>query len=206
MLALYLFCAALGIPLLAVFAFGGGDSDADVGGLDADADVGGGFDADADVGSDFDVSGGHGIGDVSALLRRVPISSYTFFLSFFGAIGSLGTWLDWGTLVTFVLAVVMGVVASSVNTAMFSYLRKTDISSHFTDASLEGRLATVSVPIEDGRRGRVWLDTGDERLQLTAGAVDRESIERFAPGDRVVIVEVHNGIAHVMRADPELGL
>ena len=199
MVALYLFCAALGIPLLALFAFGGSDGDAEIG----DA----GFDVDADVGADLDLDLGGadgGIGDITALFRRVPVSSYAFFLSFFGAMGLIGTWLDFGTVSAFVLAVVMGVLSAGVNSAAFAFLRNTDTSSHMTDRDLEGRLATVSVPIEAGHRGRVWIDTGDERVQLTASAVEQEADHVFARGEHVVIVGVEHGIAHVMRAGPEL--
>lgn len=205
MLALYLFCAALGVPLLALFAFGGSDADADVGGFDADA---GGFDLDIDGGADadFDLSdiGDGGIGDATALFRRIPVSSWAFLLSFFGGIGLIGTAVGGGVLATFILAAVLGVVAATMNTAAFSFLRRTDASRHFSDQKLEGRLATVSVPIEAGKRGRVWLDTGEERVQLTAGAVESELAEAFARGERVLIVNVNNGVAEVMRADPEL--
>ena len=201
MLALYLFCAALGIPLLALFAFGSGDGDAELGdaGFDVDADIGG------DVGTDLDFGGADGgLGDFTGLLRRVPISSYAFFLSFFGGAGTVGTWLDVGFIQTFILAVTLGVMAASVNTAAFSFLRNTDSSSQLTDRQLEGRLATVSVPIDAGKRGRIWLDTGDERVQLTAGSIEASLDQSFERGEQVVIVEMANGIAKVMGIDPEL--
>ncbi|MGI9607902.1 MAG: hypothetical protein ACR2P0_17370 [Acidimicrobiales bacterium] len=197
MMALYLFCAALGIPLIALFAFSSGDGDAELGD--------GGFDMDADGGDfDLDVSGADGgVGDLTALFRRIPISSYASFLAFFGGVGVVSTWVGVGVIATFILALVLGLASASINTAAFAFLRSTDASSHFTDRQLEGRLATVSVPIEEGRRGRVWLDTGDERVQLTAGAIDRELDVNFERGEEVVIVEVENGIAKVMRA-PDL--
>ena len=208
MLALYLFCTALGVPLLALFAFGGSDADADVGGFDADA--GGGLDLDIDGGLevgdadfDLDVADG-GVGDATALFRKIPVSSWAFLLSFFGGVGLVGTAVGGGVLATFILAAVLGVIAATMNTAAFSFLRKTDMSQHFGDQKLEGRLATVSVPIEGGKRGRVWLDAGDERVQLTAGAIDGELDDAFARGDRVLIVNVKQGVAEVMRADPEL--
>lgn len=198
MLAVYIFCAALGVPLLALFALGGGDSD--VG--DAGLDVG---DAGFDVG-DADLGGASGdLGDFTGLVRRVPVSSYAFFLSFFGVMGIVGSALDFGFLATLVLAAVIGVVAAGINTAAFAFLRGTDTSSQLTDRELTGRLATVSVPIEDGRRGRVWLDTGDERVQLTAGPIAAEAGQLFERGERVLIVEIERGVARVMRADPELG-
>lgn len=207
MLALYLFCTALGVPLLALFAFGGSDADADVGGFDADA---GGFDLDVDGGLevgdadfDLDVADG-GVGDATALFRKIPVSSWAFLLSFFGGVGLVGTAVGGGVVATFVLAAVLGVIAATMNTAAFSFLRKTDMSQHFGDQKLEGRLATVSVPIEAGKRGRVWLDTGDERVQLTAGAIESELGQAFVRGERVLIVNVNQGVAEVMRADPEL--
>lgn len=206
MLALYLFCTALGVPLLALFAFGGSDADADAGGFDADA--GGGLDLDIDGGlevgdADLDVADG-GVGDATALFRKIPVSSWAFLLSFFGGVGLVGTAVGGGVLATFILAAVLGVIAATMNTAAFSFLRKTDMSQHFGDQKLEGRLATVSVPIEGGKRGRVWLDAGDERVQLTAGAIEGELNDAFARGDRVLIVNVKQGVAEVMRADPEL--
>lgn len=197
MLALYLFCAALGIPLLALFAFGGNDGDMEFG----DA----GFDVDADFGTDLDFGGSDGgFGDFTGLFRRIPVSSYAFFLSFFGGAGTLGTWIDLGFAQTIILAVLLGVIAAAVNTAAFSFLRNTDTSSQLTDRQLEGRMATVSVPIVAGKRGRVWLDTGDERVQLTAGSVDSLLDQSFGRGEQVVIVEMTNGIAKVMGVDPEL--
>ncbi len=198
MMALYLFCAALGIPLLALFAFGSSDTELELG----DA----GFDVDADVGSDIDFSGadGGGIGDFTGLIRRIPISSYAFFLAFFGGVGTLSTWLDVGFVTTIVLAVTLGLIGAAVNTAAFSFLRNTDMSSQLTDSQLEGRLATVSVPIDVGKRGRVWLDTGEERVQLTAGSVESASDQSFGRGEQVVIVEMAHGIAKVMAVDPEI--
>ncbi|MDW3178043.1 MAG: hypothetical protein R8J94_11695 [Acidimicrobiia bacterium] len=198
MLALYLFCAALGIPMLALFAFGSSDAEMEIGEA--------GFDIDADVGSDVDFSGvdGGGIGDFTGLLRRIPISSYAFFLAFFGGVGTLSTWLGVGFVTTIVLAITLGLIGAAVNTAAFSFLRNTDMSSQLTDTQLEGRLATVSVPIDVGKRGRVWLDTGEERVQLTAGSVDGAPDRSFERGEQVVIVEMTHGIAKVMAVDPEI--
>ena len=195
MLALYLFCAGLGIPLVFLFAFSGGDAEADVGGVDAD----GGFDL------EFDGGDVEGVGDFTGLIRRIPLSSYAFFLAFFGGAGSVGTWLDMGFVATLVLAILLGVIAAAVNTAAFAFLRGTSADSSLTDRQIEGRIATVSVPIEDGKRGRVWIDTGGERVQLTAGMVESEIDLSFSRGEQVLIVEMRNGVAQVMSVDPELG-
>jgi len=197
MLELYIFCAALGVPLLAVLVLGGGDGDTEFG----DA----GFDLDADIGADLELAGADGgLGDFTGFFRRIPVSSYAFFMAFFGAAGILGTWRDVGFLATIVLAVMLGLFGAFANAAAFGFLRNTESTSQLTDRQLVGRLATVSVPIDAGKRGRVWLDTGDERVQLTAGSVESAPNKAFALGEQVVIVKMANGVAKVMGVDPEI--
>lgn len=200
MLPLYIFCACLGIPLLLLFAFGGSDADADAGlELDTGADAGFGSDVDLDVGG-----ADGGIGDITALFKRVPVSSYAFFLSFFGGGGVVGNLLNWNSATTLILAVSLGLLSGFLNTAAFSFLRATDSDSTLTDRQIEGRVAMVSVPIDAGKRGRVVIDTGDERIQLTAGSADGVLDENFERGDQVVIVSMTDGIAQVMAIDPDL--
>ena len=153
MFGVYVFCAVVGIPLLLLFAAGGGDVEGEIGGFDVDVDADvGGFDLDADVGSDVDVSGvDSGFGDVSAL-RRIPISSYVSAIAFFGGVGVVSTLLDVGATTTLVMAIVLGMVAAVVNTAFFRFLRASQSDSQLTDRQIEGRIATVSVPIEIERQ------------------------------------------------------
>ena len=195
MFGVFLFSAIVGIPLLLLFALGGGDVEGEIG-------IGG--DVDFDAGADIDVSGADGgFGDISAF-RKIPVSSYASFLAFFGGVGLVSTWVGVGSVATIILAVVLGIFAAGVNTAAFSILRKGDSDSSISDSQLEGRLAIVSVPIEPGKRGRVTLDTGGERLQLTAGTTDDFPNLNFERGDEVLIVRVDGGIAHVVAVDPDL--
>lgn len=202
MFAVYIFCSVVGIPLLLLFALGGGDVEGEIG-FDADLDVDFDVDLDVDVG-EIDVSGADsGFGDAS-WRRRIPVSSYTSFMAFFGGVGVVGTTLGIAAITTLILAVVLGIFAAGVNTALFSFLRNTESDSSITDKQLEGRIAVVSVPIEAGKRGRVTLDTGGERMQLTAGSINSMPDVGFERGDEVVIVRVDGGIAEVMSVDPEL--
>jgi len=193
LLTVYIICAIIGVPLTALFALGGGDADVDAGGFDVDVDAGADF--------DLDVDGGGGVGDFTGLVRRLPVSSYTMFLAFFGGVGAVSTWVGVGVIATLVAAIAVGVFAAGFNAALFGVLRNTAADSSLGDRELEGRVATVSVPIEAGKRGRVWIDTGSERVQVTAGALDDTD---FVRGDKVVIVEMDGGIAGVIAIDPEL--
>ena len=85
----------------------------------------------------------------------------------------------------------------------FSYLRNTGSDSTLTDRQIEGRVATVNVPIEGDKRGRIWFDTGNERVQLTAGSLLPDD-QSLGLGEQVVIVKMANGVAQVMPVDPEL--
>ena len=196
MFGVYVFCAIIGIPLVLLSAFGGGDVEGEIGGFD--------FDADADIGTDLDFDGGDtGVGDISAL-RRIPITSYASLLAFFGGVGVVSTWLSVGAATTLILAVVLGVLAAVINTALFAVVRNNETDSQLLDSQLEGKIATVSVPFEQGRRGRVVIDTGGERVQLTAGSADSDPMMSFGQGQEVLIVEVASGIAKVMPLDSDL--
>ena len=116
----------------------------------------------------------------------------------------VSSWLSVGAIATLILAVVLGIFAAGVNTALFSVLRNSETDSSMTDKQLEGRIAVVSVPIAGGKRGRVTLDTGGERLQLTAGSLESMPDVGFERGQEVVIVKVDGGIAQVMAVDPDL--
>ena len=196
LLTIYIFAAIIGIPLTALFALGGGDAEVDAGGFDVDVDV--------DAGLDVDVSGADGgVGDFTGLVRRLPISSYTMFLAFFGGVGAVSTWVGIGAIATLIAAIALGIFAAGFNAALFNVLRNSAADSSLADREIEGRVATVSVPIEAGKRGRVWIDTGSERLQLTAGALDDGD---FVRGDKVVIVKMQAGVAGVVAIDPELDI
>ena len=198
LLAIYLFCAGLGIPLVALFALGGGDSEIDAGGMEIDA--GGGFDADIEIdsGGGFDA-----VGDFTGIFKNIPVSSYAMFLAFFGGVGAVSTWVGVGTITSLILAVVLGITAGAFNAALFGLLRSSSSDSSLSDRQLEGRVATVSVPIEPGKRGRVWLDTGVERVQITAGSADSDQAQ-FGLGEKVIIIEMQSGIANVVAIDPDL--
>ncbi len=197
MFGVYIFFAVVGIPLLILFAAGGGDIEGEIGaGMDVDFD--------ADLGADLDVSGvDGGIGDAS-VFRKIPVSSYTSFMAFFGGTGVVSSLLGVGATATLILAIVLGIFAAGVNTALFSVLKNTQSDSSISDRQLEGRIAIVNIPIDVGKRGRVTLDTGGERLQLTAGAVESMPDMGFERGEEVVIIKVENGVAQVMAVDPDL--
>ena len=175
MTGLYIFCLAVGGPLLLWFAFAG-DADADGFGGDADAD---------------------------GPLSVIPLSTVAFVLAFFGAAGLAFDVVGMGAGAAFVLAVVVGVVAGTLNSAAFAWVRRHAASSDVSDRELEGSIATASLPIGPGRRGKIVIEIAGARESMTADPADESEIE---PGAQVVVVGVENGVAIVAPLGPELEL
>jgi len=148
MTGLYLFCLAVGGPLLVWFAFAG------------DADGSGGGDAEAD-----------------GPLSIIPLSSLAFVLAFFGLSGLVLDTLGTGVAATVVIAAVVAVIAGALNSAAFAYLRRSSSSSHVDDVELEGLIATASLPISADHRGKVVLQIAGARESMTARPADGSVIE-----------------------------
>ena len=175
---LYAFMLAAGAPLLLWFIISGGDTDFDAGG-------------------EID-----GLGDVFSV---IPISSLVMTATFFGATGLLSEALGANAAVAFATAAVVGVVAGTINSAAFAYLRRTEASSEVSDREIEGTIARVTLPISSDHRGRIVLTVAGARTQMTAspiGTVDADEV--IEAGARVLVVRIEGGVALVTRLDPEL--
>ncbi len=173
MTGMYIFFLGLGAPLLLWFAFSG----------DADGDV----DADVSTGS----------------LAAIPLSTVAFVMSFFGLAGVVGGSTGASAAFVFVLAVVIALVAGTLNSVAFGWLRRNSTSSEVTDRELEGTIADVILPISSQHRGKIILAVAGAREQMTAAPVDGSEI---TIGSRVVVVRVEQGVALVAPFDTELEL
>ena len=145
----YIFCLAVGAPLLLWFAFAG----------DAGADGPG---ADASDSGPFSV---------------ISLSSVAFVLAFFGLSGVIGSATATAEVLVFVFAVVVGVVAGAINTAAFSWLRRHSNSSDVADSELEGSIADVALPISSDQRGKIIVSKAGAREQMTAAPADGSVID-----------------------------
>lgn len=180
MTGLYLFAAAAGVPLVLWFVLAGGDE----GGADS---------GDADGGD----------GGLSAALHLLPLSTVAFFLATFGVCGLLLGLVGTAAVTTFVGSAAAALAAGALNTALFSYLRRTESASDVSERRLAGAVGRVVLPVADGRRGRVAVDVGGQQLYLSAQSMPDTAAE-LEVGAPVLVVEVEGGIALVTRLDQEL--
>lgn len=147
-----------------------------------------------EVGAETDSDGG--------IFSLVPLSTLAFVATFFGATGLVSGWLGTGVLPALIAALVVGVLAGALNSAVFSWLRRTEASSEVSDREIEGTIARVSLPVSASSRGRIVLEVAGARTQMTAQPV--EAADRFEKGARVIVVRIEAGVALVTGLDPEL--
>lgn len=174
MTGLYIFFLAVGAPLLLWMTFVG------------DADGGDGFDLDAD-----------------GSMTLVPLSAIAAFMATFGGIGVIGELTGAGFLATFVLAIVLSLLVGYASHRLFKWIKTPGASSEVTDLELEGTIARVSLPISGEHRGKIVVEAGGAREQMTAAPADGSSM---AIGEPVVIVRVERGVALVAPMTLDLSL
>ncbi len=197
MLGVYLFAMVVGVGLLLFSILGGGDSDTDAPDLDADFDA----DVDVDVGAELSPIGA--VGDLVVGLFRPR--NLTFLLAAFGTTGALLTWTSGDSGGTLALALVMGVGAWFLSHGVFTWLRRTDSSvDALHDRDLDGSIATVTLPIAPGSRGRITIVAAGRQTYLTA-RLEPGVTEALPIGTEVLIRRTDNGVAEVIPTAP-LGL
>ena len=190
MTGIYLFAAAVGIPLVVWF-------------LVAGVDDGGGGEGGGGDGGDAGGGAGGGADGISAIMfRLLPLNSLAIASAGFGvtglALGALGS----GTGATLLAAVGVAVLAAVLNSVVFSFLRRSESTSEIGDATLAGSIGRVVVPVAEAHRGRIALSVGDQPVYLSAEAIPGTAA--LSAGDPVLVVEVADGIARVTRLDREL--
>ncbi|HEC08532.1 MAG TPA: hypothetical protein ENI86_03065 [Acidimicrobiales bacterium] len=192
MFGIYVFAAVFGWVITVVLLISGADLDIDI---DSGIDLDLGTDLDLDLESDLHGDhpwGSEGVGLLSGLLS---FRSLVFFAAFFGLTGVVLTWIGTGPLLTAGTAVVLGLFAAYVNARLMSFLRGSDTDSLIPDDRISGHLARVIVPVGPSTRGRIEVDLDGQPLQLVAGTFPTSSDRQFDRGDRVVVVEIREGVA-----------
>lgn len=138
--------------------------------------------------------GDDGGGDGDGLLGFLPVATISFVLGFFGLAGLFFGSFGAASAITFMLAIVTGVLAGVLNTSVMRWVKRNSTSSDVMDADLEGTIANVTLPISADHRGKIVLTKAGAREQMTASPVGDTTIDS---GEQVVIVRVERGVALV---------
>ena len=166
----------------------------------------GGFGGDADIGGhDVDV-GGHGVdldghGDYSgSSLSPLSIPVLLTFGATFGAVGAILEELKYDSLLTPVIAVMVGVlVAGGMYAIVYFMIFKSQASTHTSLSEMIGLDGLVTVAIKDKEPGQVVVNT-EKRGRIPATATAKEEIESNTPvkvigitGDALIVERVKEG-------------
>lgn len=183
---------ALG-ALLAPMFLGGHGADADAG------DVGDAGDAGHDPGVPHAGVGlGHGDPLVTLFLS---LRFWAFAALGFGLSGSLlHLFALAGPLVIFGLALGTGLSSGLFAALAYRALRQSTTGTSAASSDAVGRVGRVIVACARGKTGQVRLQLAGQSVDLAA-TTDEDAIAR---GEPVLVAEVHDGTAHVMRPPPEV--
>lgn len=203
MFGLYLFCAIVGIPLVLMMAFLGGDTDFDFDtdlDLDLDLDVDTDMDVDADFESGLDVAGTGGVLG-AAFSGMLSVRSALFALAGFGTAGLVGWWSGLAFPIHLVMAIVGGVGFAYASSFAMAWLKGNETNSEVRRVDLQGQTARVIVPVAVNQRGKVTMVVSGKPTQMTAKLFSSKGGELLV-GDQVVVVEVdESGTALIARLD-----
>lgn len=198
--------------------FGGdiGDADLDMD-LDMDLDVEADFEVGSDgIGSDLTAAAGNpgvdGGGFDSGLFGAmfaslISFRTVVFFSAFFGAAGLVFGGLGYQSGVTLATAILIGAIAAVANSMLFGLIKNSQPNSQISDRTLEGRPATVVLPMEGSTRGRVRVELSGQPQYIVARPIEGspgDPEQRFDVGASVVVVKIEQGTA-LVAALPELG-
>lgn len=206
MFGVYIFCAIVGIPLVLMMAFLGGDTDFDFDAdldldLDLDMDMDVDVDVDPDIETGLEVDGGGGvIGD--AFSGMLSIRAVLFALAGFGTGGLVGYWSGLPLVVHLTMAIVGGLAFAYASSFAMAWLKQNETNSEVRRVDLQGKAARVTVPVALDRRGKVTLLVKGKPTQMTAKLFNEKGEQQLSVGDQVVVVEVdESGTALIARLD-----
>ncbi len=205
MLGVYILSAVFGGSLLLLSAFGAGGDDADgPDGVEADVDSDLDLDTDVEVHVDVHVDptdlavDHHDGADLQSWLPFFSLRFWIYFSATFGLSGAVITTLELtSALLTAGLSAGAGFVAGTGMVATVRALKKGEATS-LQALDFESSEGTVSTPIRPGDLGKIRTQVRGEWVDLLAETSEDETIE---PGARVIIVEMKDTKAVVVRAE-----
>ena len=181
MLAVYLFCVALGgILILASILFGDADIEADV---------------DVDVDADLDQ-------EISVEWSVLPFGSlrfWTFLVECFGLTGALLTLVGIPSAWTVGISLLMGSTMGWLAFQFFRWLAREEVSADTRLERLAGEEANCMVAIRGEGKGKIRISSLAEQVDILARSKDRRDIER---GTKVLVVSIQDGVAEVTNLGP----
>lgn len=146
------------------------------------------------VGASLIGGDGEGLGDGLRALAVLRLRLLFFFAFFFGLAGVLGSLLM-GTGTALFTALGTGAVCSFLGDFVLNRLSGASADSSLEGDDLIGLEAEVTVPIAIGSTGKISAIVQGRTIELLARRADAQG--PLNPGDRVLVLEIDDGVAVV---------
>lgn len=200
--SVYLISLIVGGFFVLLSIFGGGDHEADADSdfdFDSDADVDFDTDFDGDLDGDLDMDAHLDLDAGVGFVDLLSIRALFLFAAFFGltgvSLGALGTAEPLNGILSAATGLIIG-LGGNWFIKRFAYQ---EVSSQVTAKALKGQTATVLLPMEGAQKGRILIDTGERKMQITARLFEPDVAESVVEGDEVVVLNVDGRIAEIIK-------
>jgi hypothetical protein len=120
-----------------------------------------------------------------------------FFTAFFGLTGALLTLVRLGAGATLLASLGAGTAAAAAVHRVMGYLKGSESGATPGAGVVAGAEARVVIGLDRSRPGKVEVAAGDRTERIVARLHERSRVDHFAPGDRVVVVRLQDGVALV---------
>ena len=137
---------------------------------------------------------GEGFGDGLRVLAFLRLRALFFFAFFFGLAGLIGGALI-GPKTALLTALCIGVLCAILGDWGLNRLSGSSADSSLEGDDLIGLEAEVTVPIASGGTGKISGTVQGRTIELLARRADAQG--SLNPGDRVLVIEVRDGVAVV---------
>ncbi len=124
-----------------------------------------------------------------------------YFITFFGLSGTLGSFLDFGSILTFLSSTLIGSLAAGFGYSFMKYLRKSESGEGLEISSLQGHNGVAALPITKYRKGKVIIESYGSTNEIIARLNPASDVEEIKKGDKIVIIEFENKIAIIDKFD-----
>jgi len=190
--SVYLISLIVGGFFVLLSMLGGGEHDAehDIE-FDSDKDFGLGSNLDTDLGDSADIG----------FVDLLSIRALFLFAAFFGLTGVSLTAFSGSEPLTALLSTGTGLLVGLGGNYAIKKFAYEHISSQVTGADMTGRTAIALLPFSGAENGKIILEAGGKRIQVTARLFEGESGGMIQKDDQVVIVNMDGRIAEVLKPD-----
>lgn len=213
MFIIYLACLIFGGILTLFSFFSGGDSDSSSHSIDShdiDHQIGdshsGEISTDAhniEINKEISVKSfdADNYSIMSEIGKFLSFRNIIYFTTFFGLSGTLGSFLDFGSILTFFSSTLIGGLAAGFGYTFMKYLRKSESGEGIEIYQYRGHNGIAALPITKEKKGKVIIESYGSTMELIAKLSPTSQEEEIKKGDKIVIIEFEDKIAIIDKFD-----